>query len=1189
MTAEVQAMKTSYASISIALVVLTLSACTEYQSEICTAGEQVCDGNLARQCDGNGTSWLEEDCSASQLECWQGGCVACLPGSSRCQDGVLFECRGDGLGYDETVCVLGCDQTVGDQPACVEATDRDADGIPDAVADRPGWTACAGGVNANCLDNCPDEFNPDQLDPDNDSVGSVCDNCAATANTDQLDSDQDSVGNVCDNCPEGPNSDQADSDSDMVGDVCDNCPQTANSSQADFDSDLLGDDCDNCPDVSNSEQADGDDDSVGDVCDNCPLTANPGQADFDSDLLGDDCDNCPDVSNGGQDDGDADDIGDLCDNCPVVSNNDQSDLDGDFIGDVCDACPNDSANDFDGDGLCADVDNCPELANQDQADSDGDSVGNVCDNCLNTPNPDQADADEDGLGDVCDDCTDADHDGICLGFDNCPEDANPDQADGDADEVGDVCDNCPTISNGDQADDDQDGAGDLCDVCPYDPDDDIDQDGACADSDNCPEDANPDQADGDSDEVGDVCDNCPTISNGDQADDDQDGAGDLCDVCPYDPDDDIDQDGACADSDNCPGQFNPQQLDFDDDGQGDVCDLDIDGDGIYEDGDASGTVSDNPCAAGQTQDCDDNCLWAFNPQQNDFDSDGIGDACEGSGNLLLSEICLRPSHGEFIEIFNMSAQPIDLDGYYLWDATNHSEDLEYWLIAGLADLGDDDFAVKFPPGSSIGPGEYKTIAVSPVTEFNSRHNRAPDFAVCSDGSGATLNMLPAFNGSVGAQAGLEDASEVVVLFYWDGSSDLVQDVDYFVWAETEGEFIAWSDKTDQSVGSATYLPDTAYQQQDYLNPHAANQSFQRKNYAEGAETWSGGNGISGHDETSEDLSNTWTVGLPSPGDDIRTAWIITPGEGIGPLEVSSSQSVFVSLADIQAQTGEPGLSVGSSNYTLAFLYDTLWTTGINVNDDLAFDAQDHIISMTARDGLNARTQEDLGVGSMLSQVHSFAAYQNPDRSAIVSPYGEFPGGRMEYYFTRGLFIGYDEIDTATFFTITRPYPQPPDGLINPAAARLTFGSTTIQCGNGYETGSLIGVHRGALGQADWTYSLLAEVDTPYGPMELQFYLDSYRILGMEFLGGDDVIFVVDLNRLITVSLYAPYYGKTAAGNGIGSSKAEWEAELGPPLSITEGLAVYQASPTNKFAINFTNDGASQDDVAVLLFLNYQGN
>ena len=55
---------------------------------------------------------------------------------------------------------------------------------------------------------------------------------------------------------------------------------------------------------------------------------------------------------------------------------------------------------------------------------------------------------------------------------------------------------------------------------------------------------------------------------------------------------------------------------------------DTDGDGICDDGDDSGTFGDNPCIGGVTEECDDNCFDTPNPNQDDFDVDGIGDFCD---------------------------------------------------------------------------------------------------------------------------------------------------------------------------------------------------------------------------------------------------------------------------------------------------------------------------------------------------------------------------------------------------------------------------------------------------------------------------------------------------------------------------------------------------------------------------------
>jgi hypothetical protein len=179
-----------------------------------------------------------------------------------------------------------------------------------------------------------------------------------------------------------------------------------------------------------------------------------------------------------------------------------------------------------------------------------------------------------------------------------------------------------------------------------------------------------------------------------------------------------------------------------------------------------------------------------------------------------------------------------------------------------------DFLAQFPAGTTI-PADG-VIVVSVADGFEGDWGHCPDFVMNSTGTpadcgGGTVPAMsvPAPNGSVGENLGrlLSNAREMVVLFTWAGdSSDLVRDVDYVTWG-SEFDDDSRVDKT----GVGTYQPDTARASQNAAPTHANGQTIARCAMETG-ETTTGGNGIGGHDETSEQLGTSFTAeSSPSPG------------------------------------------------------------------------------------------------------------------------------------------------------------------------------------------------------------------------------------------------------------------------------------------------------------------------------------
>ena len=171
-------------------------------------------------------------------------------------------------------------------------------------------------------------------------------------------------------------------------------------------------------------------------------------------------------------------------------------------------------------------------------------------------------------------------------------------------------------------------------------------------------------------------------------------------------------------------------------------------------------------------------------------------------HLIISEVLVKTqapvatNGSPFIEIVNPTATAMAMDDVYLTNGA--AAPATYYYNIALLDPAASNpgggtagaFHARFPAGYSLAAGGSIAISLNGSTEYMAAYGRNPDFELFEDGAAPDgvpemRGGLPRFDqrrsGRSGNMPALADAASSLVLYSWDGTTNLVQDLDYLIW------------------------------------------------------------------------------------------------------------------------------------------------------------------------------------------------------------------------------------------------------------------------------------------------------------------------------------------------------------------------------------------------------------------------
>jgi len=346
-----------------------------------------------------------------------------------------------------------------------------------------------------------------------------------------------------------------------------------------------------------------------------------------------------------------------------------------------------------------------------------------------------------------------------------------------------------------------------------------------------------------------------------------------------------------------------------------------------------------------------------------------------ANHLLISEAGIyarsgfsnAPISAEYTEIYNPTAAAISLDNYYLSDYNLYfnlpsivSKQASNTLANG------SDFMLQFPPGFTIPSGGTVVVTCNgtsftqaymdnDINNFKNQPGHPQLFEIWNSNPDIpdmyNYNLdsadyhLPRPDGDTSVIAdnasnmSHTDAGENIILFYWDGASSLVKDVDMVeylpegvTWAGGDANAIAnksnFGEQGPPPVLPASYAVDAGNPDILDIKYVAGNVGhIERRSILEPGETHTGGNGITGDDESMELGNLTWVMMRGEP---------TNSSPGVTSLGLSSQNQppvVGTSSRDIQRPT--PGQTV---TVTCPIYDDGTFTAQLMVNKGSGYTA-----------------------------------------------------------------------------------------------------------------------------------------------------------------------------------------------------------------------------------------------------------